>query len=103
MCYYCPLKCNYIANRNTDSVPLPPPPPKTILTIILFPFQKWLKRDTGFAGFIETQESRPECCYLKLPALLITPIQRIPRYCCQIQVVIHVIVYTCKYVQFYAV
>ena len=38
-----------------------------------------MKQDNEFANFIELQESRAECCYLNLPALLITPVQRIPR------------------------
>ncbi len=41
--------------------------------------QEWLKRNPDFAHFIASQEARPECCGLTLPALLITPIQRTPR------------------------
>lgn len=42
--------------------------------------QEWMKRDADFASFISSQELRPECCSLSLQTLLITPIQRIPRY-----------------------
>lgn len=35
--------------------------------------------DTAFKSFINKQESRPEVGK-KLPSLLITPIQRVPRY-----------------------
>jgi hypothetical protein len=33
-----------------------------------------------FATFIREREEKEECSGLKLPALLITPIQRLPRY-----------------------
>ncbi|XP_019855957.1 PREDICTED: rho guanine nucleotide exchange factor 39-like isoform X2 [Amphimedon queenslandica] len=42
--------------------------------------EKCLKSDQRFNDFILTQESRPECNYLNLSALLIVPVQRIPRY-----------------------
>jgi hypothetical protein len=41
--------------------------------------QEWLKRSLNFANFVASQESRPECCGLVLSALLIIPIQRVPR------------------------
>ena len=41
--------------------------------------QEWLKRSLDFASFVASQESRPECCGLVLSALLIIPIQRVPR------------------------
>ncbi|XP_005099517.1 putative protein tag-52 [Aplysia californica] len=42
--------------------------------------QEWQQKSTEFAEFVSRQESRPEVMGLKLPALLITPVQRIPRY-----------------------
>ena len=47
--------------------------------IHVFLTQDWLRNNDGFTRFILLQESRPECCSLKLASLLITPIQRIPR------------------------
>lgn len=40
-----------------------------------------------FAKFIDNQETRPEV-QMKLSALLIAPIQRIPRYCLLLQQVL---------------
>ena len=41
--------------------------------------QKWMKQNNEFHLFVKAQEARPECCHLTLAALLLTPIQRIPR------------------------
>ena len=41
--------------------------------------ERWTEKHRGFASFVSAQESRPEVA-LKLNALLITPVQRIPRY-----------------------
>ena len=42
--------------------------------------QEWMQKSSEFAQFIQTQESRPEVMGLKINALLITPVQRIPRW-----------------------
>ena len=42
--------------------------------------QEWMQKSNEFAQFIQTQESRPEVMGLKINALLITPVQRIPRW-----------------------
>ncbi|XP_063397965.1 rho guanine nucleotide exchange factor 39-like [Mytilus trossulus] len=42
--------------------------------------QEWLQKSTEFKDFIQTQEERSDLNGLKLNALLITPVQRIPRY-----------------------
>lgn len=42
--------------------------------------QEWLQKSSEFKDFIRTQEERPDVQGLKLNALLITPVQRIPRY-----------------------
>jgi hypothetical protein len=42
--------------------------------------ERLLKENNQFKNFIEMQESQPECNNLNLPSLLITPVQRIPRY-----------------------
>ncbi|CAG5131031.1 unnamed protein product [Candidula unifasciata] len=42
--------------------------------------QEWQSKSADFARFVSRQEERPEVKGLKLNALLITPIQRIPRY-----------------------
>ncbi|BFZ15885.1 hypothetical protein BsWGS_18924 [Bradybaena similaris] len=42
--------------------------------------QEWQNKSAEFARFVSRQEDRPEVKGLKLNALLITPIQRIPRY-----------------------
>lgn len=42
--------------------------------------QEWLRKSQEFAEFIKTAEARPEVKGLKFNALLITPVQRIPRY-----------------------
>jgi hypothetical protein len=41
--------------------------------------QEWLQKSSEFKDFIRTQEDRPDVQGLKLNALLITPVQRIPR------------------------
>lgn len=43
--------------------------------------------NTQFAKFLDNQESRPEV-QSKLSSLLITPVQRIPRYCLLLKQVI---------------
>lgn len=47
-----------------------------IITILI---QASLKHNHKFARFIASQESKPECNKLTLTALLLTPVQRIPR------------------------
>ncbi|XP_070199938.1 rho guanine nucleotide exchange factor 39-like [Littorina saxatilis] len=42
--------------------------------------QEWTQKSSEFAEFIQTQEARPELMGLKINALLITPVQRVPRY-----------------------
>ncbi|KAK6973131.1 rho guanine nucleotide exchange factor 39 [Biomphalaria glabrata] len=42
--------------------------------------QEWQNKSPDFAAFISRQEDRPEVMGLKVNALLITPVQRIPRY-----------------------
>ncbi|KAL8563722.1 hypothetical protein ACOMHN_063490 [Nucella lapillus] len=42
--------------------------------------QEWMQKSAEFAEFIQTQESRPDVMGLKINALLITPVQRVPRY-----------------------
>lgn len=42
--------------------------------------QENLQKNDKFAEFVEKQEDRPELMGLKIGALLITPVQRIPRY-----------------------
>ncbi|KAH9519224.1 putative protein tag-52 [Bulinus truncatus] len=42
--------------------------------------QEWQNKSPDFASFVSRQEDRPEVMGLKLNALLITPVQRIPRY-----------------------
>ncbi|KAK7477585.1 hypothetical protein BaRGS_00031190 [Batillaria attramentaria] len=42
--------------------------------------QEWMQKSPEFAEFIRTEEARPEVMGLKINALLITPVQRIPRY-----------------------
>ncbi|XP_048241780.1 rho guanine nucleotide exchange factor 39-like isoform X1 [Haliotis rufescens] len=42
--------------------------------------QEWRQKKPEFADYIQRQEYRPELKGLKLNALLITPVQRIPRY-----------------------
>ncbi|GFN87770.1 hypothetical protein PoB_001427600 [Plakobranchus ocellatus] len=42
--------------------------------------QEWQTKSQEFADFISKQEDLPPVMGLKLPALLITPVQRIPRY-----------------------
>ncbi|PVD33339.1 hypothetical protein C0Q70_04593 [Pomacea canaliculata] len=42
--------------------------------------QEWRQKKPEFADFIATQESRPELMMLSIDALLIMPVQRIPRY-----------------------
>jgi hypothetical protein len=41
--------------------------------------QETQQKSSEFAEFIQTQEARPELRGLKINALLITPVQRIPR------------------------
>jgi hypothetical protein len=41
--------------------------------------ERWSERHKGFRDFLRDQETRPEV-QLQLNALLITPVQRIPRY-----------------------
>lgn len=43
-------------------------------------FQEWEKKCPKFASFKEQQEALEDARRLKLNALLITPIQRVPRY-----------------------
>lgn len=43
-------------------------------------FQEWRQKKPEFADFIATQESRPELMMLSIDALLIMPVQRIPRW-----------------------
>lgn len=49
--------------------------------IFLFSFflQEWEKKNNEFATFKKAQEMRAECKGLNLGALLITPVQRVPR------------------------
>ena len=42
--------------------------------------QEWEKKSVEFANFKKAQEMRDECKGLNLGALLITPVQRVPRY-----------------------
>ncbi|XP_036363182.1 rho guanine nucleotide exchange factor 39-like isoform X1 [Octopus sinensis] len=49
-------------------------------TQALATFQEWLQKSSEFAEFIQNQEARPEVMGLKFNALLITPVQRVPRY-----------------------
>ncbi|PVD33338.1 hypothetical protein C0Q70_04592 [Pomacea canaliculata] len=42
--------------------------------------QEWTQKKPEFVEFIAKQESRPEIMGLRINALLITPVQRIPRY-----------------------
>ncbi|XP_022083812.1 rho guanine nucleotide exchange factor 39-like [Acanthaster planci] len=42
--------------------------------------QDWEHKRAAFVQFLREQEAKPECASLTLHALLITPIQRIPRY-----------------------
>ncbi|XP_076450012.1 rho guanine nucleotide exchange factor 39-like [Babylonia areolata] len=42
--------------------------------------QEWTQKSGDFAEFIQTQEARPDVMGLKINALLITPVQRVPRY-----------------------
>ncbi|CAE1286925.1 unnamed protein product [Acanthosepion pharaonis] len=42
--------------------------------------QEWLQKSSEFADFIQKQESLSDVNGLKLNALLITPVQRVPRY-----------------------
>ncbi|XP_041366523.1 rho guanine nucleotide exchange factor 39-like [Gigantopelta aegis] len=42
--------------------------------------QEWKQKKPEFSDYIKTQEARPEVQGLTLNALLITPVQRIPRY-----------------------
>ena len=42
--------------------------------------QEWEKKSSEFATFKKAQEMRIECKGLNLGALLITPVQRVPRY-----------------------
>ena len=39
-----------------------------------------MQKNAAFAEFIQAQEARPELVGLKVNALLITPVQRVPRY-----------------------
>lgn len=41
--------------------------------------ERWTEKNAKFRHFLEAQETRPEV-QLKLNALLITPVQRIPRF-----------------------
>ena len=41
--------------------------------------QEWEKKNNEFATFKKAQETRAECKGLNLGALLITPVQRVPR------------------------
>ncbi|XP_061174840.1 rho guanine nucleotide exchange factor 39-like [Saccostrea echinata] len=42
--------------------------------------QEWRQKSPGFNEFIQKQEERPDMMGLKVNALLITPVQRVPRY-----------------------
>ncbi|KAK3103494.1 hypothetical protein FSP39_019615 [Pinctada imbricata] len=42
--------------------------------------QEWMQKSTDFTEFIRQQEDREDMMGLKVNALLITPVQRIPRY-----------------------
>nr|XP_022335356.1 rho guanine nucleotide exchange factor 39-like isoform X1 [Crassostrea virginica]XP_022335357.1 rho guanine nucleotide exchange factor 39-like isoform X1 [Crassostrea virginica]XP_022335358.1 rho guanine nucleotide exchange factor 39-like isoform X1 [Crassostrea virginica]XP_022335359.1 rho guanine nucleotide exchange factor 39-like isoform X1 [Crassostrea virginica]XP_022335360.1 rho guanine nucleotide exchange factor 39-like isoform X1 [Crassostrea virginica]XP_022335361.1 rho guanine nuc len=42
--------------------------------------QEWRQKSSGFNEFIQNQEERPDMMGLKVNALLITPVQRVPRY-----------------------
>ena len=42
-------------------------------------FQDYLSKNVEFCKFVQEQEDRPEVMGLKLGALLITPVQRVPR------------------------
>ena len=42
-------------------------------------FQEWEKKSVEFATFKKSQEMHAECKGLNLAALLITPVQRVPR------------------------
>ena len=49
------------------------------LKVVLF-IQEWEKKSTEFSTFKKAQEMREECKGLNLGSLLITPVQRVPRY-----------------------
>ncbi|EDO32496.1 predicted protein, partial [Nematostella vectensis] len=42
--------------------------------------QEWEKKSPEFSAFITRQEALEECQGLNIRALLITPVQRVPRY-----------------------
>ncbi|XP_048780867.2 rho guanine nucleotide exchange factor 39-like [Ostrea edulis] len=42
--------------------------------------QEWRQKSAGFNEFIQNQEEKPDMMGLKVNALLITPVQRVPRY-----------------------
>ena len=42
-------------------------------------WQEWRQKSSGFNEFIQNQEERPDMMGLKVNALLITPVQRVPR------------------------
>lgn len=44
-----------------------------------FFLKEWEKKNNEFATFKKAQEMRAECKGLNLGALLITPVQRVPR------------------------
>ena len=50
------------------------------LKVLYLCSQENLQKNEKFANFIQEEENRPEMRGLKLGALLITPVQRIPRY-----------------------
>ena len=49
------------------------------LKVVLF-IKEWEKKSTEFSTFKKAQEMREECKGLNLGSLLITPVQRVPRY-----------------------
>ena len=59
--------------------PRSPPMLERVTRLSFLSRQDWMKRSADLTHFVTSQESRPECCGLSLPALLITPVQRIPR------------------------
>lgn len=44
-----------------------------------FLFKEWEKKSSDFVSFVTRQEAMEECKGLNLRALLITPVQRVPR------------------------
>ena len=51
-----------------------------MLSLAIISAQEWDVKSKGFSSFRRAQEERQEMSGLKLNALLITPVQRIPRW-----------------------